>query len=113
MYCILANLARLFFLMVGFVEIAFEKRSHRGFFTDDFKYERIDCYLRYALQNSFIHLADVYVDKMVGILEKMKQQVAVEWFMETLTCEECNWVICHSGAGFSNCNSSTEVHWRN
>jgi len=91
----------------------FEERSHRELFTDEIKFERFYWYLRCASQNSFIHLAYVFTDKMIEVLEEMKQPMALEWFVDTLTGEECNWMICHLGAGFSNYNSSTEVHWRN
>ena len=55
------------------------------------------------------------MDEIGELLEEMKPDKVAEWFQNILCGVECNWMtrICHSGNGFSNCNSSTEVHWRN
>jgi len=70
-------------LFCWWAEIAFEKRSHRGLISNEFKFERFYRYLRYASQNSFIHLVDVFADKIVELLDEMKQEEALEWPQET------------------------------
>jgi len=85
---------------------------HIDYFNNEFEFQRFHRYLRYASMNPFMHLVDVFTDKIVEMLEDSKQDDAAEWFVKTLTGDEGNWMVCHAGAGFSNCNSSIEVSWR-
>ena len=71
--------------------------AHRKLFSDEFEFEGFCRYLRYASQNSFIHLANVFANKIVELLQDMKQAEALEWFQEMLTGAECIWMICHLG----------------
>ena len=93
-------------------EISHDKRTHRRLFSGDYEYERFYKYLRFASKNTFMHLAEVYMDKLVELLDDMKQCDAAEWFEKTLTGSEGHYMLCHSGPGLSNCNSSAEVNWR-
>ena len=93
-------------------ELAYDKRTHKKLFTGEIKFERFYRYLQYASLNTFIHLVDVFWDKMVELLEDDGQEKAAEWFFHNMTKEEGNWMLAHSGPGLSNTNCSLEVHWR-
>lgn len=69
MYC-------LFLAVIAFDDI----RMHRVLFSNDYEIERFYRYLWFASQNSFLHLADVYVDKIIELLDKLKQAEASESF---------------------------------
>ena len=69
-------------------------------------------YLRYTSLNTFIHLAEVFWDKMIKLLEYDHQDKAADWFSESITKEEGHWMLTHSGPGFLNTNCSQEAHWR-
>ena len=66
-------------------ELAFEKRTHKKLFTGVIKFARVYRYLRYASLNTFIHLADVFWDKMVELLEEDSQEKAADWFFHNMT----------------------------
>ena len=87
-------------------EIAHDKKRHKELFSGDIQFERFYRYLRYASLNTFIHLAEVFWDKMIELL------VGADWFSESMTKKEGHWMLAHKGPGFSNTNCSPEVHWR-
>ena len=89
-------------------ELAYDKRAHRMLFEVKIEFERFYRYLRYASLNTFIHLADVFWDKMVERLEDDIQQRAAGWFFDNMTKKEGHWMLMHSGPGFSNTNCSSE-----
>ena len=99
--------------MIGsMAELAFDKSTHRKLVTGDIEFERFSRYLRYASLNTFIHLAAVFWDKIVELLEDDSQDRATDWFFQNMTKEEVHWMLAHSGPGLSNTNCSSEVHWR-
>ena len=75
------------------------------------EFEQFHLYLRYASMNTFIHLAEVFWDKMIELLEDEDQEKAANWFAASMTKKEGHWMLAHSGPGFSNTNCSPEVHW--
>ena len=66
-------------------EIAYDKRRHIKLFTGDIEFERFYRYLRYASLNTFIHLAEVFWDKMIELLEVDHQDKATDWFADSMT----------------------------
>ena len=76
-------------------EPAYDKNLHKKLFDGDVEYERFYWYLRYASLNTFIHLADVYWDKMIERLEEDEQHRAAEWFKDNMTEKEGHWMLAH------------------
>ena len=60
-------------------EIAHDKKRHKELFTGDIEFERFYRYLQYASLNTFIHLAEVFWDKMIELLEDDSQDKAPSW----------------------------------
>ena len=59
-----------------------------------------------------MHLVDVFMDKIIELLEEDHQEWAADWFDEAMTKKKGHWMLAHAGPGFSNTNCSSEVHWR-
>ena len=103
------------FLIVLFglvADLAFDKRTHRKLFEGEIEFERFYRYLQYAALNTFIHMAEVFWDEMIELLDDENQPKAAEWFNDAVTKKEGHWMLAHSGQGFSNTNCSLEVHCR-
>ena len=97
-------------------ELAYDKKLHWKLFDGrsdgDAENERFYRYLRYASMNTFIHLADVFWDKMVELLQEDGEPRAAEWLKDNMTRTEGHWMLAHSGPGMSNTNCSLEAYWR-
>jgi len=94
-------------------ELEFDKKTYKKLFNWEIVFERFYRYLRYASPlNTFMHLVDVFIDKMVELLEDDHEDKAADWFNDARTKNEGHWMLAHSGPGFSNTNCSSEVHWR-
>ena len=66
-------------MMIGsMAALAFDKRTHRKLFTGDIEFERFYRYLRNASVNTSIHLAAVFWDKIVELLEDDSQDRAAD-----------------------------------
>ena len=91
-------------------ELAFDKKMHRNLFEGDIKFEKFYLYLQYASLNTFMHLVDVFMDKIIELFEGDHQERAADWFIEAMTKKEGHWMLAHSGTGFSKTNCSSEVH---
>ena len=79
-------------LLGGEAEIAHDKKRHKELFSGDIQFERFYRYLRYASLNTFIHLAEVFWDKMIELLEDEGQDKAADWFFESMTKKEGHWM---------------------
>ena len=113
MFFVLYNVLRFLIKRFGSAaELAYDKRSHRKLFDGEIEFERFYRYLRYASLNTFIHLADVFWDKMVERLEEDEEHRAAKWFLDNMTQKEGHWMLAQSGPGLLNTNCSSEVHWR-
>ena len=60
-------------------EIAHDKKRHKELYSRDIQFERFYRYLRYASLNTFIHLAEVFWDKMIELLDDESQDKAADW----------------------------------
>ena len=65
-------------MLINVVAVAFDKRAHRKMFTGEVEFERYYRYLWYASLNTFMHLVDVFMDKMIKLLEEDDQEDAAD-----------------------------------
>ena len=93
-------------------ELAYDKNLHKELFDGEVEYERFYRNLRYASMNTLIHLAEVYWDKMVQLLQEDGEPRAAQWFKDNMIGTEGQWMLAHSGPGLLNTNCSLEAHWR-
>ena len=68
-------------------------------FSGEIEFERFYLYSRYASQNKFMHLVDVFMDKMIEILEDENQDDNTDWFAGAMTKEEGCWMLTLAGPG--------------
>ena len=59
-----------------------------------------------------MHLVNVFMDKMIELLEDEMQDDAADWFAGATTKEEGNWMLAHAGPGNSDTNCLSEMYWR-
>ena len=49
-------------------ELDFDKHTHRKLFSGEIEFERFYLFSHYASQNKFMHLVNVFMDKMIELL---------------------------------------------
>ena len=86
--CMCNELCFLIFLFGLVAELAYDKKKHRKLFEGEIEFERFYRYLWYAALNTFMHLADVFLDTMIKLLKNDNEFKAADCFNDTMTKKE-------------------------